>query len=167
MSDYTSLSAAGKKLLIAAAAVESVIQSATVSALLQYSSATEAEYYRDSAHALLDSLDNALLILCAGPPPVALYDELRALRALINESINQQALSLPEVAVSVLFCSAPALVISQEIYGSAEQAAALGAGFSHPLFLKGRLEYLKTAGSRYPKLVKNSGLVSHSAIGSE
>ena len=130
-------------LLPAMAAMELATQAASIAALLIYDTAEAALIARDQAHAILDACLPLIPLITAGVTPVDIYDQLRALRALIADTINQQALTLPKIRQAVIGYYQPALVLSQRIYRDATRAPDLiqRNNIIHPLFVSGALEY--------------------------
>lgn len=133
-------------LLPAAQALELVTQTATTAALLPYESYSEAMTARDQAHALLDAVTPALRITSpTGNVPAQQYEGLRDLRVLIADAINQQALTLPEIAYAEVLHPIPALVLSYRIHSADSDVTDLIARnrIPHPLFASGVMEYLR------------------------
>lgn len=130
-------------LLLSMAAVELATQTASIAALQTYDTAEAALTARDQAHALLDACLPLIPIIADGVIPVDIYDQLRALRALIADTINQQALTLPKIRQAMVGHYQPALVLSQRIYRDATRTPDLiqRNNLIHPLFVSGSLEY--------------------------
>lgn len=126
-----------------AVAVDMATQVATSSALVSYESYEQALAARDQAHALLDACLEVLPILM-GTIPIDIYESWRELKALIADSIQQQALSLPHIRYAQVSYPKPALVLVDQIYNNALQASELIVRNQviHPLFVQGTLEYL-------------------------
>jgi prophage DNA circulation protein len=70
---------------------------------------------------------------------------LRELRVLVGDAIQQQALTLPEIAYTEVARDMPALVISHKLDSKANTTPNLITrnGIPHPLFCAGTLEYLR------------------------
>jgi prophage DNA circulation protein len=133
-------------LLPAAQTIELVTQTATTAALLPYESYSEAMIALDQAHALLDAVTPALRITSTtGSVTAQHYEGLRELRVLIADAINQQALTLPEIAYAEVARPAPALLLAHRINSSDSSPVDLIARnrIPNPLFASGTLEYLR------------------------
>ena len=130
-------------LLPVAVTLELATQTASVTALLNYDTADAALTARNQAHALLDACLPMVPLVAQGIVPVELYEQLRALRALIADTINQQALTLPKIRQAIVRYQQPALTLSQRLYQDATRTADIVQrnNIIHPLFVSGALEY--------------------------